>query len=439
MPDQHAKAEMTEITETGPRRRQQRRRRVVFGVAAALLIAGGAAAAFLAWDDGPPGHPELAALPFPDPDAFGYEDGAPAMCGGALAELMRERHYLPFGATRDPGITCGYRVPRAYLIEDGAVDLEIEVQLLRGAEARERYRFEASGPNPEGVTRYAYPVGEEGHVTYREDDGATRAAFRSGEDAFVLRLAGTRIDFPQGTDRRPHSAEFMFRELSELVRLLGGKPPLGEPPVVVPATVPYPGLPDLTAPLLPLSGDGEARCSALAPVAAKRSMVLDDEQTIASYGRTRCDYQAEGRPFDHGDPRLLIKADVRDMRMEGREGDGYGDEDQAREHLGGGLQAALRRLHSRSAPGPAEHAGPLYALPYGAPAEFGYVFHAERRWSEGEENAFGHLRAGYVQGPLVVELDVRGSRQGEDGGVYPVAEAELAEVLIEMLEAMDEA
>jgi hypothetical protein len=386
-------------------------------------------------DDGrPPHHPELAQLPFPDPDRYDYAAGADAMCGGALAELMRERHYYPLRyphrATEDRGFTCRYGVPRAYQLEEGAVGLEIDLTLVRGSEARDLYRFEADHTPEAGSARYAFEAGEEGIVTYR--DGEARAVFRSGEDAYALELAGERIGFLNGQKGRPHSEKFLFREISELVRLLGGAPSAGEPPVVPPVKEPYPGLPELTAPLPPLTGDSEERCAALTAVAARHSLVPDEDRTDASEERTLCHYRPEdsrgSQPEDH--PRLVISVDVTDASKQD------GDESDAREDLGGTLAAWLSSLHSGAGPAPADHIGPLYALPYGDPGEFGYLFHTEQRWTE--ELSYGRVLAGYVLGPAVVEVAIQGSRKGGDGvEAYPMTEAELAEVLIQVLEAMD--
>jgi hypothetical protein len=80
-----------------------------------------------------------------------------------------------------------------------------------------------------------------------------------------------------------------------------------------------------------------------------------------------------------------------------------------------------------------ESVGTLYALPYG---EFGYVYYSATRQ---QDRSSGELRAGYVLGTVEVEVTVTGARRGVSGRQEEaMTEEELAPLLIEVLEAMDE-
>ncbi|MDT0266833.1 hypothetical protein RM844_11075 [Streptomyces sp. DSM 44915] len=427
---------------------RRRRSGALLGLVLALVLIAGAVTAgvLLLGDDGDSGsdlavHPELSELPFPDAGALRHEDGQEGMCL-AVEELLAARGYALFGgSSAGDTIQCVLGAPGTSQLADGSHNLQAVVALTRGDGAAydtylataERARENLADDTTFTFSELAgFPAGEEGFIDQNVwtggPSGSATAAFRSGDDTFYLHISGSLVYLHSDTDSEPLTVETTRGELVDVVKTLAGDGATGEPLITPAELAEYPGLPELTEPLLP-DGSGAESCAAVASVAERYSLGVEAESpnggTLPS---TQCAY-AIGT--EH--PRFA-EAGLPHYRIEVTQYD-YGGAPEGllpTEDLGRDLRGVIANEVDPFTESTEVTLGPLYALPVG---ESGYLVHTT------EDSAYGngigtHLDAGYVIGERYVRIRLGGA-DWDSGDAMGFSEERLVELLGEVLTAME--
>ncbi|WP_159001257.1 hypothetical protein [Streptomyces sp. SBT349] len=406
---------------------------VAVGVGAVLFLGGDESAEDPASGVELTPHPTLEPIDVPDARALGYASGPDTACA-AVSETMFARNYeFESADTEDGGIDCRYNTPAAGTLEDGTFNIMANVYMSSGDHAEAAYdRFSSvirsnvggGGENMTWSPLYALPAGEEGWIVHNQNEepslerGDGTASFRQGDTTFYVLVYGW-IERLDGANE-PLTEEITFREITDIVRSLGGDPSAGGPQLSASSAVEYPGLEDFGEPMLPTEGAAEERCAAVTAVATEQldvrlqtaSAPEDPEDVVPEtdcvYGPSEAAYGREN-------------AGIRTIRINVQDLSGSDAMYPAGE-LGADLRFTMDEL--RDSPG----AGPLYALPAGTS---GYLVYDD------DGNGHGNLRAGYVVGDHYVNLTLGGFFNAGDFDTRALTEEEMVADLSALLTAMN--
>ncbi|WP_129843731.1 hypothetical protein [Streptomyces sp. RFCAC02] len=422
-----------------PPARRSRALWIVAAVVAAALAVGGVL--FLGGDGGGEDpadevaltpHPTLEPVDFPDARALGYEAGPEAACSAVSQTMLARNYEFQSAETDEGGIECHYNTPGASTLEDGDYSIMTNVHMAVGDQADEVYdRFSSvirssvggGGENMTWSPLYEFPVGDEGWIVHNQnlqtdmERGDGTASFRQGDTAFHIVVYGW-IGHPDGANE-PLTEEITFREITDIVRSLGGASPAGEPQISPSPAVEYPGLEDFGDPLLPVTGTAEERCAAVTAVAVDQldvqlqgASVSEEPDDIVP--QTDCVYEPSEAAYGRVDVGIRnIRIHVEDLSRS--------DAMYPAGELGADLRFAMEEL--RDSPG----AGPLRILPAGTS---GYLVY------EDDGSGHGNLRAGYVVGDHYVDITLGGFYNAGDFDTRALTEEEMVADLSLLLTAM---
>ncbi|MDT0342862.1 hypothetical protein [Streptomyces litchfieldiae] len=424
-----------------PRGPKQSRALIAIVAVLAVLAAGVGAVLFLGGggdgDGGGSGdevqltpHPTLEPMEFPDAQALDYAAGPDAACA-AVSEIMVARNYeFQSARAKDGGIDCWYATPATSSIEDGTYHFSANVYMSVGDAAEPAYDAFFPGSNRfadlEYGPLYEFPVGEEGWIIHNRnlaagmERGDGSASFRQGETTFYVLVYGW-IVHPDGANE-PLTEEVTFREITDIVKSLGGDDSAGEPQLSESAAQEYAGLEDFGEPMLPMEGSGEERCAAVTAAATEqldvkvKGTTVDDgpETTIPS---TSCVYEPSDAAYG------IDNTGIRNIRVTVED---YSETDPDVMYPAGELGYDLRSTMDRL--GEAEGAGPLYALPAGTS---GYLIY------EDDGGGHGQLDAGYVVGDYYISITYGGFFNAGDFNTRALTEEEMVNDLSLLLTAMN--
>ncbi|TDC79715.1 hypothetical protein [Streptomyces hainanensis] len=378
-------------------------------------------------------HPTLEPLGFPDALALDYEAGPDAACA-AVSETMLARNYeLQSADSEDGGVDCWYNTPAASTLDDGTYRFTANVYMSVGEVAGPAYdrftsvmRSNVGGGGTDMVWSplYELPVGDEGWIVHNQnlaaglERGDGTASFRQGDTTFYVLVYGWTVRHAGPSE--PLTEETTFREITDIVRSLGGDTSAGAPQLSASPAQEYPGLEDFGDPMLPLEGSGQERCAALTAVVTSQldgqvmGEVVDDgpEVTIPV---AACNYEpAEAAYGQEGVAIRNIRLSVRDYTTS--------EVMYPAGELGSQLRSTMDNLRDSAG------AGPLYTLPAGTS---GYLVY------EDDGGGHGFLDAGYVVGDRYVAIQISGFHNAGGFDTRALTEEELVGDLSTLLTAMN--
>jgi hypothetical protein len=370
-----------------------------------------------------PTNPNLKKLAFPDPDGFGFSDGAGEMCVN-VNKTMRERGYQPVDAKGSDGTSasCWYITTGLSLLEDGSNNLNADISVWRG-DAESRYQTmldkavrERDKQQQDDDFRASkveqFPAGDMGFISHQEyvvpdsERADTTAVFRSGDDLMMIALWGDIKHYTESGDHgenEPLTEEITYGEITDIMTALSGEGEPGEPRITDPKLQENPALAGLTAPELPTEGTPEEACGTLTDVAAQlgtkpKNTSRTDAVDAAGFA---CSFEPVDEPDERPDDYSEREISIRWATYEPAEAF-RASEVMGRELLG---------VRDTSGTTDKTPQSPLYDLPVG---DVGYALYRVPGYS--------YVSAAYlVDGRTYVFVEIGGWRSG-DSGVEPLPE-----------------